>query len=520
MKKGIFSVLSILFFTLPLYSQFQNVRITAHIYGEEWISINPKNPNQMVTGVIGIYTPANSMMGYYYTTNAGLNWSGGPMLTTLGEPGSDPVVLVDTAGYFYYICCANYGVPGPNLDKFFCFKSTNGGMNWDNGTEFAHIYHKMDDMPMGCMDFSNSIYKNNLYVTWTLYDTMLSHNPADSSFVYFTSSTNSGASFTEPKRISRVAGHGYYDYSNPEGPVPCTGYNGEVYVCFPYDSLILFNRSTDAGNSWLTDDIIVSRQVGSYFLKHSPVVTCDLSNSLYKGNVYIVFSDLRNGANDRDIWFTKSTNRGDSWGTVVRVNNDSPGHDQELPWICVDRVTGYIWIVFYDSRNSVNQIICDAYVARSTDGGNTFQNVRASNSNFYMGNWYGEYMGISAYNNVVRPVWSKSSVGELWTAIIDSFVIGIQKISNEIPLSFTLSQNFPNPFNPATTIKFSLPKAAFTKVTVYDALGREDAVIVNELLNVGSYETSWNAENFPSGVYFYKIESGDYTASKKMILIK
>jgi len=89
-----------------------------------------------------------------------------------------------------------------------------------------------------------------------------------------------------------------------------------------------------------------------------------------------------------------------------------------------------------------------------------------------------------------------------------------------LPEVFSLEQNYPNPFNPSTKIKFALMKDAFTKISVYDELGREAAVLVNEELKAGSYETNWNAENFPSGVYFYKIESGDYTASKKMILIK
>ncbi len=98
--------------------------------------------------------------------------------------------------------------------------------------------------------------------------------------------------------------------------------------------------------------------------------------------------------------------------------------------------------------------------------------------------------------------------------------IGIQQISSEVPKTFSLSQNYPNPFNPSTKIKFALPKAAFTKISIYDVLGREASVIVNEQLNAGSYEINWNAENLPSGVYFYKIESGDFTDSKKMILVK
>ena len=529
MKKILFSF--ILFIIFPLFAQYQNVKISSVIFGEEWVSINPKNTNQVVVGVIGNYPPNNSIMGYYYSTNSGLNWAGGPVLSTLAEPGSDPVMLVDTAGYFYYICCANWGVPGPNLDKFLCFKSTNGGMNWDNGTLFAQLYPQMDDMPMGCVDFSNSINRNNIYVTWTLYDSMLSHNPLDSSYVYFTSSTNSGLSFTTPKRVSKIAGHGYYDNTCPEGPVPAAGSNGEVYVCFPHSEQVFFNRSTDAGNTWLNNDVLVSNQPGGWMSIHSPVIACDLSNSPYRGNVYIVFSDLRNG--DRDIRFTKSTNRGDNWSAVIRVNDDSPGHLQELPWICVDNVTGYIWIVFYDTRNYGASTNADTYVARSTDGGNTFQNSKISSTYTSVAGWLGDYIGISAYNNKVRPVWTRlvsGGINELWTAIIDTFVIGIKPLSNEIPANFSLYQNYPNPFNPISKIKFSIPLlplgkgevegVGFVILKIYDVLGKEIITLVNENLSPGTYEVVFDGTNYPSGVYFYKLVAGNYTDSKKLILLK
>ncbi len=96
----------------------------------------------------------------------------------------------------------------------------------------------------------------------------------------------------------------------------------------------------------------------------------------------------------------------------------------------------------------------------------------------------------------------------------------INQISSEVPKTFYLSQNYPNPFNPSTKIKFALPQSAFTKVSIFDVLGKETVVLVNGELKPGSYEINWNADNFPSGVYFYKIVSGDFVDSKKMILLK
>ena len=91
---------------------------------------------------------------------------------------------------------------------------------------------------------------------------------------------------------------------------------------------------------------------------------------------------------------------------------------------------------------------------------------------------------------------------------------------NEIPQSFTLEQNYPNPFNPVTTIRFSVPEYTNVKLTVYDILGKEVSVLANEKLSPGSYEIDFNAENIPSGVYFYRLQAGNYIETRKMILMK
>jgi len=97
---------------------------------------------------------------------------------------------------------------------------------------------------------------------------------------------------------------------------------------------------------------------------------------------------------------------------------------------------------------------------------------------------------------------------------------GIKNENNDIPNSFSLSQNFPNPFNPATKIKFVLPKSSFTKLIICDILGIVVKTLVNEELKRGSYEYEWDGSNYTSGVYFYKLVTADFTESKKMILIK
>ena len=101
--------------------------------------------------------------------------------------------------------------------------------------------------------------------------------------------------------------------------------------------------------------------------------------------------------------------------------------------------------------------------------------------------------------------------------------IGIQTISTEVPEKFSLSQNYPNPFNPSTTIKFKIPASssvAQTFLSVYDILGREVTTLVSQQLSPGTYEVNWDASNYPSGLYFYKLTTGDYTETRKMIMLK
>ena len=89
-----------------------------------------------------------------------------------------------------------------------------------------------------------------------------------------------------------------------------------------------------------------------------------------------------------------------------------------------------------------------------------------------------------------------------------------------IPTVYDLVQNFPNPFNPSTSIRFSIPEAGLVTLKVYSLLGEEVATIVNEFKNAGNYSAQFDASSLTSGVYVYRISTGNYTASKKMMLMK
>jgi hypothetical protein len=101
-----------------------------------------------------------------------------------------------------------------------------------------------------------------------------------------------------------------------------------------------------------------------------------------------------------------------------------------------------------------------------------------------------------------------------------SLITNINSISNEVPSDYKLYQNYPNPFNPTTNIKFDLPKTSFAKIKIFNILGNEIATLVNEQLQPSSYSVDWNASEYPSGVYFYRIETNQFADVKRMLLIK
>ncbi|MGB5893268.1 MAG: T9SS type A sorting domain-containing protein, partial [Ignavibacteriaceae bacterium] len=92
--------------------------------------------------------------------------------------------------------------------------------------------------------------------------------------------------------------------------------------------------------------------------------------------------------------------------------------------------------------------------------------------------------------------------------------------NNKPPYSFNLDQNFPNPFNPTTSIRFSLPSERFISLTVYDVLGSEIVTLVNEEKPAGEYEVEFNSKGLTSGIYFYQLKVGKFIETKKMILLK
>ena len=105
------------------------------------------------------------------------------------------------------------------------------------------------------------------------------------------------------------------------------------------------------------------------------------------------------------------------------------------------------------------------------------------------------------------------------SASVNIVITGVNGNSSN-PTNFMLYNNYPNPFNPTTTIKYSIPEASFTSIKIYNELGKEVSTLVNETKSAGTYEVEFNASNLSSGVYYYKLQAGSFTETKKMILAK
>jgi hypothetical protein len=512
---------------------YQNVMIS-NLNGPEEVSIcvNPKNLSQVVAGA--------NIDFYYYSINGGLSWTRGTLVSSTYGVYGDPTIIVDTLGNFYYFHLAN--PPGGNwLDRIVCQKSTDGGITWSNPGSYMGLNPPRDqDKQWACVDFTKGPRGNWIYCTWTQFE---SYNSPDSSNILFSRSTNGGLNWSDPAtRINQIGGDSYDGDNTVEGAVPAVGPNGELYVAWAGPKVrnsvygIFFDKSTDGGTTWLANDIYINDQKGGWDqmiagisrCNGMPVTCCDISNSPFRGTIYVNYTDsITTG--DHDVMIVKSTNGGLNWSTPLKVNYDETGKEQFFTWMTIDQITGYIYVVFYDRRNYANNKT-DVFIARSTDGGASFSDFRVSETPFTptSGVFFGDYINITAHNGVVRPIWTRLEGGSLsiWTAIL-SYPTAV-RTDEEIPTTYKLFQNYPNPFNPNTVISYQLVVSSYTSLKVYDVLGKEVFTLVNEQQQPGTYEIGFDGSNYPSGVYFYTLKthevSGSSTESfketKRMVLVK
>lgn len=216
---------------------------------------------------------------------------------------------------------------------------------------------------------------------------------------------------------------------------------------------------------------------------------------------YVNFYNAATGyALGRNQTFFKTVNGGNNWNSYSIVNN----------------VNYYFYSAYFNDINT------GWAVSYATDSGRglVFKTINGGT------NWYQQYVGT---NQEIRAIYFiDMNTGWLigYNGIIFKTTngggepIGIQQTGSEIPSSISMSQNFPNPFNPETSLEFEISNSTNVKISIFDLTGRELTTLVNNTINPGKYRTNWNAAGYPSGVYLCRIESSEFTQTKKMILIK
>ncbi len=240
-----------------------------------------------------------------------------------------------------------------------------------------------------------------------------------------------------------------------------------------------------------------------------------LNNNLFAGTRESrIYLSTNNGTNWTQTAFDNQSGEVYSLGTLG--NNIFAGSDSG---IYLSTNNGISWTLNAFDHQPVSSF---AIIGSNIIAGGVFGIYLSTNNGT---NWIDKNQGLNgtqlvktlliANNYVFAGTWGQS----IWRRPL-SEVIGIQTTSTEIPSAFSLQQNYPNPFNPSTFIKFDVSEGSFLTLKIFDALGREVAILVNEDLKPGTYEVDWNAINYPSGVYFYTLRTEQFTETKRMVLIK
>ncbi len=523
MKKIFF--ITYIFLTNQVFAQFPNVLISTLNDPEEVsIAINPKNTNQMVAG--------SNLKNAYRTTDGGATWSYQSLSCTAYDVYGDPVLIWDTANACYYIHLSNTDpnvTPGGSwVDRIVIQKSTDFGQNYSTCVGVGKNGAKVQDKAWPVIN----PYNNEMHITWTQFDNYGSTSSLDSSVILYSKSSDGGITFSAPKRISKFPGNCVDSDSTVEGAVPAIGPLGEVYVAWAGKNGLMFQKSTDGGNTWLPQEQNVNAFPGGWDYNISglyrsnglPFTYCDLCNaSPYKGTIYINWSDQVNGLNDGDIWLTKSTNGGATWSAPFRVNDDVPGKQQFMSAMAIDQATGYLYVVFYDRRNYASGNNTDVYMAVSTNGGASFVNYKINANTFSpnAGYFFGDYIGIAAHNNVIRPIWmqmTNSGVLSVYTALVNPAILGIDEKKKENLNTITVS---PNPFKTETAIDFYLTKSAKITIQLVDNVGRIlKEFATNKLYNSGKNGLIVNAteNNLKPGIYYVVFYSNEKSKFTKIVV--
>lgn len=411
----------------------QSVKVGANVdasnepgpQSETAIAINANNPAQVVAGSNEIF---RDPMRAYYSTDGGASFTGvdlplpPPIVNNGFDFGSDPTVAWDTRGNIFYgyivVFFSNGG--GLNGTEMAVARSSDGGKTWtptyfnlQTGTA------QFNDKPMLTVDDNvNSPYRDTVYIAWD-------NNTGDASssnYLLVSHSTDGGQTFSAPVAASSTA-------SGPKaviGADPFVGADGTLYVAWHdvQNNLLAESSSTDGGQTFgathtvaatnAAFDIGIPAMATRRALVY-PACGVDTSADAAHGTLYCSWTD-QTSSNGTDIFVARSANGGQTWSAPTRVNDDPAGvaNDQFNQWLAVDPVTGSVDVSWNDTRNDPTHVSTDIFFTQSTNGGasyaaNTQVTTAMTNESCCgadLGNQYGDYEGIAAYNGVVHPVWT------------------------------------------------------------------------------------------------------------------
>jgi photosystem II stability/assembly factor-like uncharacterized protein len=366
-------------------------------------------------------------------------------------------------------------------------KTTNGGLNWfqqNSGvTKILWGIHPVNENVVYCVGWFQTIIKTT--------------DGGNNWFIIRNGPSGQGASFYELYFINQNTGwllRDNYILRTTNGGINFDSthtiytYLMDIYFKDALTGVLcgdgaLIMRTTDGGVSWNQITVPIGTEASDFF------------KISFVGSTGWVVS--RTGAN----WLGgykvyRTQNFGITWDSLTRINYPTGTEN---------------YCVFFTSLNTGWCGGSYGHVFKTKNGGfNWIEENTQSNNSFIQSMWF--------YNDSVG--WGVGGGGKIIHTTNSGMPVAVANHNGKIPDNFILYQNYPNPFNPSTEIKYSIPSGGLVTLKVYNLLGEEIANLVGEYKEAGEYITTFDGSNLSSGVYFYKLEIGAYTASKKMVLIK
>ncbi len=530
MKFAIAAIISVMMLNSLCSQTNTNISNWGLFDGEQSIAVNPSNPNIIIAAWMQLKINLKVGIAVKTSTDGGSTWGSTLVLPSINAQFTlaDPSIVFSRTGTAY-ICYVDYGGEGADTGVVAIVKSTNNGVSWSTPLIVRGAKETNDlaiDRPWISIDNSQGPRDGYLYVT----SMPPAWGPAPQA-LHLKYSSSSGNTWSNDIIVSNSSFPGFH---SSMGIMNVSG-DGALHIV--YASLQVFTpyfayaRTTNLGQSFTRNYVSMLYPIADSIYQGSYSLTSDPQNPQ---NINMIFTGKMNG--DPDIYFVRSTNGGNNWaGPPVRINNDAQnnGIGQDMSWSF--QTSSLLGVCWRDRRNGTPGSLSDfdVYYSVSTNGGVSFgNNIKVTsqsspfNTNGVKGN---DFLGFTmGSDNRVHTIWADYRLGGInWEIFYNkSDVNAIQQISSEIPREFSISQNYPNPFNPETKIRFNIPslrvnsREQTVNLLIYDLLGREVAALVNEELEPGSYEVSWDASLMPSGIYICKLSAGEFSDQVKMSLIK